>query len=144
MLLFVKNVKFFLSILLVLSFTFACGQTKKDTLFCNLENAPLRASINNFGFAYGKMLYISKDSLRNGFTVVLSNPNYKIVGFTLFYDCEGCDIWVKTIYGNKVSQQNVSILRKLKNNEVLEFGCLNIEIKGKRYLVSGFAVQITD
>lgn len=55
------------------------------------------------GLAIDKTLYISKESLKNGFTLALQDPTYKIAFFRLAFDCENCDIWVKTIYGDSVT-----------------------------------------
>jgi hypothetical protein len=134
--------KYLLLISLLIS-SVAFTQIGKDTLVCKgLESANARASINSFGFSYGKALYISKDSLKKGFTITISDPSYKVIGFTLLYDCEGCDIWDKDVYGAHVTPENVSILRGLKKGETLDVECINLGREGKRYTVPGFVVMI--
>src|SRR5215217_5211601 len=55
------------------------------------------------GFPYINELYVSKDSLKNGFIITLQDPTYKINFFLLGYDGEDSDVWEKTIYGNTVT-----------------------------------------
>ena len=88
------------------------------------------------GFAFDKTIYISKDTLNNGFTIELQDPSYKIVFFRLYYECEDCDIWVKTIYGNKVTLKDAPILKGLKKGEILGCTLFKVEKAGKFYTLA--------
>lgn len=96
------------------------------------------------GFAYDKTLYVSKDTLKNGFTIELQDSSYKVVFFRLYYECENCDIWVKTIYGNKVTVDDAPILKRLKKNEILGCTLFKLEKTGKFYTLPEFAFIVTE
>jgi hypothetical protein len=96
------------------------------------------------GFAFEKTVYISKDTLNNGFTIELQDPSYKIVFFRLYYECEDCDIWVKTIYGSKVTVKDAPILKGLKKNEILGCTLFKVEKAGKFYTLPEVAFVITE
>jgi hypothetical protein len=135
----------YLLLLLLLIPSIAFTQIRKDTLICiGLETANARGSINDFGFSYGKYLYISKDSLKNAFTVTISDPSYKVIGFTIIYFGVDGDFWAKNNFGAKLTPENSVILKGLKNEDDFEFHCINLERGGKRYNLPGFIVVITE
>jgi hypothetical protein len=96
------------------------------------------------GFSFAKNLHISKDSLNNGFDIVLEDPSYKIVFFRLYYEAEDSDIWVKTIYGNKVTVKDAPILNRLKKGEILGCTLFKLEKAGKYYTLPEFNVIVAD
>jgi hypothetical protein len=96
------------------------------------------------GFAFDKIVYVSKDTLSKGFTIELQDPSYKIVFFRLYYECEDCDIWVKTIYSSNVTVKDAPILKRLKKGEILGCTLFKVEKGGKHYTLPEVTVVITE
>lgn len=96
------------------------------------------------GFAFDKTIYVSKDTLNKGFTIGLQDPSYKVVFFRLYYECEDCDIWVKTIYGNQVTVKDAPILKELKKGEILGCTLFKVQKAGKFYTLPEVAFIITE
>ena len=98
-----------------------------------LPKVNTKATVN--GFPFEPTLYISKDSLNQGFTIILQDPSYKVLFFCLTYDCEDCDIWSKIIYGNRVTEKNAPVLKWLKKKDILSFGLFKVEKGGKYFSI---------
>ena len=96
------------------------------------------------GFTFIKTLLISKDSLKNGFSVALQDPTYKIAFFRLAYVCENCDIWVKTIYGDLVTVKDAPILKEVKKGEFLSLVLFKIEKEKKYFTLPEVVIIVTD
>ena len=113
-----------------------------------LKEAKALPSVNNKvtvkGFPFDKTLYISKDSLNQGFSITLQDPSYKVIFFRLVYDCEDCDIWETIIYGNRVTVNDAPILKRLKKNELLSFVLFKVEKNGKYFTVPEQNIIVTD
>ncbi|RYE51014.1 MAG: hypothetical protein EOP48_18850 [Sphingobacteriales bacterium] len=107
-----------------------------------LPIANIKATVK--GFAFDKTVYISKDTLNKGFTIELQDPSFKIVFFRLYYLCEDCDIWVKTIYDNKVTVKDAPILKGLKKGEILGCTLFKVEKAGKFYTLPEVTFSITE
>jgi len=127
--------------LLIMLSSVACfcqenGQTRSLPLINN------KATVK--GYAFDKELRISKDSLKKGFTVALEDASYEIVSFTLYYDCESCDIWAETIYGNAVTLVNAPILKQLKAGEVLGFNSFKVKKSDKSFTLPELTIILTD
>jgi hypothetical protein len=108
----------------------------------SLPIANNRATVK--GFPFDKSLYISKDSLKKGFLVSLKDPLYKIHFFRLVYECEDCDIWVKTIYGDSVTPKEANILNGLKKGDILSFVLFKVERNRKFFTIPDVNIIITD
>ena len=96
------------------------------------------------GFTFDKTLLISKDSLKNGFSVALQDPTYKIAFFRLAYVCENCDIWVKTIYGDLVTVKDAPILKEVKKGEFLSLNLFKIGKEKKYFTLPEVVIIVTD
>ena len=96
------------------------------------------------GFTFDKTLLISKDSLKNGFSVALQDPTYKIAFFRLAYGCENCDIWVKTIYGDLVTVKDAPILKEVKKGEFLSLNLFKIGKEKKYFTLPEVVIIVTD
>jgi len=120
------------------------SQSELDTLkgTKTLPIANNRATIK--GFAFDTALYISKDSLNKGFTVILQDPSYKVIFFLLVHDCEDCDIWENIIFGNIVSIKNVPMLKFLRKGDLLSLMVFKIEKKGKYFTIPEVNILLTD
>lgn len=133
--------------LLLITFL-GCNECFSQSDWNIVKEAKTLPSINNRatvkGFAFDTPLYISKDSLNNGFTVALEDASFKIVVFLLTYDCEDCDIWEKTIYGNIVTMKDAPILKSLKRGDILSFGLFKVEKGGKHYTIPETNIIVAD
>jgi hypothetical protein len=108
----------------------------------NLPIANNKATVK--GFTFDKTLLISKDSLKNGFSVALQDPTYKIAFFRLTYVCENCDIWVKTIYGDLVTVKDAPILKEVKKGEFLSLNLFKIGKEKKYFTLPEVVIIVTD
>lgn len=121
-----------------------------DTVTCkNIQVVSTRSTIEGFPFtaispssATSTSLYITKDFFTKDFKLVSSDPEWVVEGFWYAYFCEHCDIYERFVKGNTVNVAKHPIFPQLKKGEWLEFFCINIVKKGKRFITQDFTVII--
>ena len=94
------------------------------------------------GLGYEEMVYISKDSLRRGFGIVLSDPSYQIVGFRVYFFGKYMDLYWKDISGSNANETNLPILKNLNGDEWMEIECLTVTKKKQYYTALPFKIWI--
>ena len=115
---------------------------EQDTVFKKVtEPKEIKASIT--GYPFLRTLRISKDSLKNNFTIVLEDSSYKFVGGLMTYLCEGCNLCLP-IFGKTIDTAELDFLKEVKENEFLSFDELVVEKEGRRYKIPSFFVAITE
>ena len=126
----------------LLSFA-AIGQYRSDSV-CKRQTINVNAFVK--GYPYQNKIYISKDSLLNGFSLDLSDNSYKIIGFKIFYEFPGDPFGESVIIGNKITTQNLSFIPNLKElgNGYFELFCIAIEKNGKKYNARDFVIVLAD
>ena len=84
---------------------------------------------------------ISVESLRKGFTVVLTDTSYKIKWFLINYE-SGSMGDEYPFSSTKVNSKNV-LLKNLKNGDQFSIDCINITKDGVTSLSTGFRIIVT-
>lgn len=115
---------------------------EQDTVFKSVkEPKDMKAGIA--GYPIQRTLRISKDSLRNNFTIILEDSSYRFVGGLMTYLCEGCHLCLPII-GSRIDTNELDFLKELKENEFLSFDELVVEKDKKRYKIPSFFVVVTE
>ncbi|MBP8114183.1 MAG: hypothetical protein KAY50_02440 [Chitinophagaceae bacterium] len=116
---------------------------KKDSI-CNRETSNINVFVK--GFPYQKIIYIEKDSLIKGFNLELSDPSYKISGFSIFFEFPGDPLGEEIIFDNKVIPENLDFLPRIKGygNGYFHFTCIAIEKNGRKYKAKEFTIILND
>jgi hypothetical protein len=112
-----------------------------DTIFKEVPKLPMannRATIK--GYPYDTAFIAKYDSLTHDFKITLADPSYKIVFFTLYYDCEECDIWFKVIHGDIVKWDETPL--KKRKPAILSFQYFKIQKGNKYYTIPDFIVVV--
>lgn len=100
----------------------------------------LTATIDGLGYA--EMHLLSKDSLRRGFRIVLSDPSYQIAGFRVYFFGKYMDLYWKDIKGCNANETNLPILKNLHGDEWMEIECLTVTKKKEYYIALPFKIWI--
>lgn len=70
---------------------------------------------------------LSLSSLREGFTISLTNNDYKIIGFRLVYTNNNKHVFVTDIVGNKIDALNFKQLKDFEVGNFISIECINIK-----------------
>ena len=102
---------------------------------CNVDlrsypSIEMKVAIN--GYPFNNVLYISKDSLKSDFRIVIADPSIKIESFCLFYNTEYGDVWSQLIEGDTI-KQNETALKVLKKGEGFELSLFKLSNRNKFY-----------
>jgi hypothetical protein len=117
---------YMLLLLAVTLSTRSAGQIDPHTMACGGHNI-LDVGVGIKGFPPCSHCVIKLDSLKTGFSVVLVDTTFKLLGFRIgYYNHNGLQSETE-IFGNKVTNKNVSFLSKLKVGDFLSIECINIE-----------------
>lgn len=81
-------------------------------------------------------------TLKKGFTIILSDPSYKIIGFQIGYEDNNGKISIKDIFDNKVTSKNVDFLDKLEKGNFISIGCLNISKEDRLFSTTGMLMAV--
>lgn len=133
--------RFCLILTFLLIFKSVIAQIPDSAICSKKPGIKVPATINDLG--YEKMVYISKDSIRLGFRIVLLDPSYQIVGFRVYFFGKHMDLYWKDISGSNANETNLPILRNLSGEEWMEIECLTVTKKKQYYTALPFKIWIT-
>ena len=133
-------------ILLLLSQS-AWNQTQKINQFSDsclnitTRKTDVRVYLKDLSFARDTTL--DKSYFENGLELSHVSGKVRIIGFTLYIECPGCDIYAFNICGGKIDQKKMKeIYRLVKPGDKLGFNPIYIELGGKSYDAPIFTVLI--
>jgi hypothetical protein len=92
------------------------------------------------GISYSE---ISADSLKNGFSLALTDSSYKLKWFRIYYS-QGEKVSEYPITGFSVNLKNANFLKKIKAGDLISLDCINIKKEGIFSLSTGFYIIVTE
>lgn len=134
--------KIYLSSLFILFFLQGCFvQRGKQSLECGpIPMSEVQPIIKGYG-PFSQCV-VNLATLKKGFTIVLSDSSYKIVGFQIGYEDNNGKISIKDIFDNKVTSRNVNFLDKLEKGNFISIGCINIRKGDRLFETAGMLVAV--
>lgn len=112
-----------------------------NTGFCTKKpTIQVHATVSNFDFK--RKIYIHKDSLRNGFTLELSDDSFTIEGFRVYFYGKDADLYWRDIPGASANLSNLPILNKLHGDEWMEIDCISVQKNKKQFKGIPFTIWI--
>jgi len=135
-------VKIYLPYLFILFFLQGCFvQRGKQSLECGpIPTSEVQPIIKGYG-PCGQCV-VNLATLKKGFTIVLSDSSYKIIGFQIGYEDNNGKISIKDIFDNKVTSKNVDFLDKLEKGNFISIGCINIQKGDRLFGTSGMLMAV--
>ncbi len=129
---------------LLFSTTFSSNGQTVNTPVCSGQ--PSNATVYLKGYFPAQEISIKKDSLLNGFSLVITDSSYKIVGFRLLYEFEADPFAERDVYGSTVSRELLPWLPKMKgfSQGYFQVVCVAVEKNKIRYTASGFTILLVD
>ena len=131
----------FYVLLILLAFSISTFAQFPDTGMCT-KRPIVAISATIKGFGYSKIVYTGKDSIRNGFNLVLSDPSYQIVGFRVYFFGKGMDLYWKDISGSIATEVNLPVLNNLYGDEWMEIECITVMNNKKLFTALPFKIWI--
>ena len=116
---------------------------KKDTCVCLEQSVNVIAYIK--GFPFPNKNSIQQDSLKDGFSLDLSDNSYRIVGFKFLYEFPADPFYEEVVKGNKATTRQFPFLSNMPGHGEghFEFSCITLEKNGKLYNAKRFYAQAT-
>jgi len=134
-------------LLILLSFLLSVQRLtaqEKDSVICNgLPRVEIWATLPSCPFSK-ESLRLHKDSISKGFTIVLSDRNYKLIGFRAYFDKDNGDVYYRDILGSTVTPENYPALKGAKAGDLFRIECITIRNTNQRFLARPFHFFITE
>lgn len=125
----------------VIFISFGCVSSSQNIEpYCRGDNVGADPMINNFKPCSYCDLDIA--DLNKGFTIKMSDPEYKVTAFKIVISDQSGTFFRKSIVGNRVTSQNVKIIKKLKAGDIISLECINIFGYKKRAVATSIMVAV--
>lgn len=126
----------------MLLFFCQCATSGKHTeVYCRGGDIKAEPRINNFKPCSYCDLDIA--DLNKGFTIKMSDPEYKVTAFKIVISDQSGTFFRKSIVGNRMTAQNAKIIKKLKAGDIISLECINIFGYKKRAMATSIMVAVT-
>ncbi len=133
----------YIFLILCLTLSINLSAQFQDTGYCS-KKPPIDISVTVNGFEFADKVYISKDTLKNGFSLKTAQADYNIMGFRVYFYGKYMDLYWKDITGNRATQENLPILRSLHGDELMEIECINLRKDKNLYIARHFIIIIPE
>lgn len=131
--------KYYAPAIFVILLLIRCASLNKNTgLYCRGEYVKADPIINNL--APCSFCDINITELKKGFTINLTDSNYKVIAFKIFISDTGKVVFRKDVSGNKVTRENVNYISKLQPGDVISLECINVYGSGGRYITTNMLI----
>jgi hypothetical protein len=96
------------------------------------------------GYSYLDMVHIHKDTLAQGFEVMVNGPSYRVIGFRVYFFGKYMDLYWKDIIGNRATKENLPILKNLHGDEWMEIECISVIKNKQTFKTRSFKVWVDE
>jgi hypothetical protein len=90
------------------------------------------------------MVHIHKDTLAQGFEIMVNESSYRVAGFRVYFFGKHMDLYWKDIIGNRATKENLSILKNLHGDEWMEIECISVIKNKQTFKTRSFKVWIDE
>lgn len=135
--------KAFILVLSIISFFSKCtSQIHASTLNCRGDRLEVGVAIK--GFPPCSHCEIKRDSLKNGFSIVLSDSTYKVASFRIGYYSANHLLYENDVLGSRIGKGSADFLSKLKLGDFVSIECINLEKDKKVYLSTSMLILVDE
>ena len=134
------------TLLFILTICFAKISPAQSSLICNGKPLQKVRPILYVG-GYEQKGLINFHKIHEPYTLELTDPSYKIVGFRLVLPSpsknDASEILVKEYTGNRI-EANDKFLNSLSHSDILSFGCITVEKNKVRYMLLPIFFEVVE
>jgi hypothetical protein len=120
----------------------AKGQSPDTGMCANAPAMNIYSTVS--GYPYLEMVHIHKDTLAQGFKIMVNESSYRVAGFRVYFFGKYMDLYWKDIIGNRATKENLPILKNLHGDEWMEIECIAVIKNKQTFKTRSFKVWIDE